>query len=563
MLLDQSADIERHVLDFYTELFASENECIDNGLIEESIDSMGTMEDNEMLTKLPTWYEVEDAVFGMNFDGAPGPDGFGGFFYQKYWDIVGKEVYNVVTQFFKDSWLPQNINSNNVVLIPKTTSADAINQFRPIALANYKFKIITKVLADRLGRIAPKIVSQNQRGFIKDRSISDCTCVASVAVNLLDKRCFGGNVALKIDIEKAFDTMDWGFLLEVLSSFGFDPVFCNWIKIILHSTKLSISVNGHSVGFFPCKRGVRQGDPFSPLLFCLVEDVLSRSISKLVDQGELLPITSPRVYKVPSHVLYVDDILIFCRGTKRNLECLMSLFKRYSEASGQHVSCEKSKVYSGGIPHNRLQNIIDIVGFGIGHLPFMYLGVPLFRGKPRKVFLQPIADKIKAKLATWKGLLLSIMGRVQLVKSVIHSMLIYSFHVYSWPVSLLNLIDKWKRNFIWSGNVNVRKIVTVSWFTMCSPIEEGGLGLKSIKGINKASMLKLCWQLVSSNKQWAVLLKARALVNNQPIQHHLTSSVWAGLKLYINTVLANCRWHVGDVCRIDFWKDRWLSAPIV
>lgn len=89
-------------------------------------------------------------------------------------------------------------------------------------------------------------------------------------------------------------------------------------------------------------------------------------------------------------MFYADGMLIFSRGTKRNLECLMSLFKRYNVASGQYVSCEKSRVYSG---------TTNILGFGNSHLPFMYLGVPLFRGKPRKVYLQPIADKIKAKLA--------------------------------------------------------------------------------------------------------------------------------------------------------------------
>lgn len=182
------------------------------------------------------------------------------------------------------------------------------------------------------------------------------------------------------------DTMDWSFLLKVLSSCGFDPVFCKWIEVILYSARLSINFNGHSVGVFSCNRGVRQGDPLSPLLFCLAEDVLTRAISKLVDQGRLLPMASSRGYKTPSHVLYANDILIFCRGTKRNLECLMSLFIRYSEAFGQYVSWDKYRFYSGAIPHSRLHNLSDILGFGIDHLPFMYLGVPLFRGKTRKVF---------------------------------------------------------------------------------------------------------------------------------------------------------------------------------
>lgn len=165
--------------------------------------------------------------------------------------------------------------------------------------------------------VAPKIVSDQQCGFIRDRHIKDCVCVTSKAINMLQNRSFGGNIAMKIDIKNAFDTMDWGFLLHVLEAFGFnDIVFCNWVQVILQSVRLSFSVNGHAVGHFTCKRGVRQGDPLSPLLFCLAEDALSRGISNLLQHGKLTSMSSPRGCQTPSHVFYVDDIMIFCRGTK-------------------------------------------------------------------------------------------------------------------------------------------------------------------------------------------------------------------------------------------------------
>lgn len=134
-------------------------------------------------------------------------------------------------------------------------NADRIEDYRPIALANFQFTIITKVLADRLAKIAPKIISEDQRGFIKDRRIYECICLASEAINLLEHKTFGGNVAMKFDIRKTFDTIDWRFLLKVLSTFGFDKKFCDWISTILHSAKLSFSVNGKPVGFISCKRG--------------------------------------------------------------------------------------------------------------------------------------------------------------------------------------------------------------------------------------------------------------------------------------------------------------------
>jgi len=122
----------------------------------------------------------------------------------------------------------------------------------------------------------------------------------------------------------------------------------------------------------------------------------------------------------------------------------------------------------------RLNHVVNLLGFNIGTLPFPYLGVPIFKGKPKAAYLKPLADKIKIKLASWKASLLSIAGRVELVKSIIHSMLTHSISIYSWPVSLLKDIEKWIRNFIWSGDISKRKIVTISWKKVCKPYDEWG-----------------------------------------------------------------------------------------
>jgi len=227
-----------------------------------------------------------------------------------------------------------NYNANTLILIPKTPNADTVSQYRPIALANFKYKIISKILAGRVASIMPSIISPQQKGFIQGRQIKDCICLASEAINQLDKKAYGGNLAFKVDIAKAFDTIEWPFLIKVLQAYDFNAIFCNWIKIILESATMSISINGSQNGYFKCKRGVRQGDPLSPLLFCIAEEVLSRSITRLVEQGKLNLISSSRHHYIPSHVLYADDVMIFCKGNISSVDALKELFLEYASCSG-------------------------------------------------------------------------------------------------------------------------------------------------------------------------------------------------------------------------------------
>lgn len=175
---------------------------------------------------MPSTTEIHDAVFSLNRDGSPGPDGLGAYFFQFYWDIVKKDMIQAVQEFFLTGRFLNNYNSNTIFLIPKNSNANTVGQFRPIALANFKFKVISKVLADRLAVLMQHIISKEQRGFIKGRNIKDCIFLDSEAINLLDKKAFGGNIAFKIDIAKAFDTLDWSFLLRVLKAFGFKSKFC-------------------------------------------------------------------------------------------------------------------------------------------------------------------------------------------------------------------------------------------------------------------------------------------------------------------------------------------------
>jgi len=224
--------------------------------VDETIASLVTDVDNQILLRFPLHDEIKEAVFALNVDGAPGPDGFGSHFYQTFWDVVGIDVVQFVQEFFLRGVVPPNINSNMIVLIPKTPGAQSMGDYQPIALVNFQFKIISKIVADRLACITLRIISVEQRGFVCDRNISECVIIASEVISSLDKRQYDGNIALKVYISKAFDTLDWNFMIMVLHNFAFSTTFINWILAILQSARLSILVNGKVVSFFSCSRGV-------------------------------------------------------------------------------------------------------------------------------------------------------------------------------------------------------------------------------------------------------------------------------------------------------------------
>jgi hypothetical protein len=188
----------------------------------------------------------------------------------------------------------------------------------------------------------------------------------------------------------------------------------------------------------------------------------------------------------------------------------------------------------------------------MGTLPLNYIGVPIFKGKPKSCLLQPIADRIKLKLSAWKASLLSIAGRVQLARSVILSMFTYSISIYSWPVSLLKDLEKCIKNFIWSGDIEKRKLVTTSWKKMCRPLSQGGLNLRYLISLNKASNLKLCWSLLNSDASWALLLRDIVFRKRRVIHHHVFSSLWSSIKDEYDVILDNSVWLLGNGRDINF-----------
>jgi hypothetical protein len=281
-------------------------------------------------------------------------------------------------------------------LIPKKVIALNIRDFRPISLIGSIYKILAKVLANRLALVLDSIISEAQNSFVGGRKILDSVLIANECLDSRLKSRIPGLIC-KLDIEKAYDHVNWDCLYFLMKRMGFGSKWIRWMQVCTSTVRFSVIVNGSPTGFFDSSRGLRQGDPLSPLLFLLIMEVLSRMLKNAVG-GDLLKGfqvgRSEESAVCVSHLLYADDTIMFCDADPEQLLYMRMVLTCFEAVTGLKVNMNKSEMVPIG-EVVRVEDLAVLLSCHVGSLPLQYLGMPLGASYKALGVWNPIIEKIE------------------------------------------------------------------------------------------------------------------------------------------------------------------------
>lgn len=435
--------------------------------------------------------EVWEAIVQSPAEKAPGPDGFIDTFFRACWLTIKDDIMAAFNRFY--SLAGGNLAALNtafVALLPKEGAA-RMSDFRPISLIHYFAKLVTKVLSIRLSKVIHTIVSPAQSAFMKKRCIQDSFLYVQSGIRALH-RSKTPSLLLKLDISKAFDSISWDYLLELLQQMGFSARWRDWVAWLLSTSSSQFLLNGSAGNRIRHRKGLRQGDPLSPLLFILAIDPLQR----LIDEAEMQQMIKPlprRELKLRVS-LYADDAVIFMNPDKAEMDVLVEIMHKFGEATGLKINRQKSTATPIRCEEVDIQQVLQSIGGSVATFPMKYLGLPLTLTRTRIVHLQFVLDRIRARLAGWKGKLMTIAGRRVLVRAVLSAVPTFALTVLRMPKKFFKEIDKVRRRFLWAQEEELSGgKCKVNWSKVCSPMDKGGLGIIDLERFGTALRQRWLW----------------------------------------------------------------------
>ncbi|KAK4381921.1 putative mitochondrial protein [Sesamum angolense] len=410
------------------------------------------------------------------------------------------------------------VNTTLLALIPKVNLPSYVSDYRPISCCNVLYKAITKVIVQRMQPVLHLLIDFSQNAFVPGRSIADNILLAQELLAGYNQRRLPPRCTLKVDIQKAYDSVEWDFLLEVLRLFNFPPRFVGWIEQCVSTASFSVSLNGAIYGFFKGRRGLRQGDPMSPYLFVLVMEIWNSLLRYRVQNAAHFQYHWKCKELGILNLCFADDVLLFCKAHTPSIQVLKDTLNEFAALSGLNVNPEKSQIILSRAVQQDRKQIIECLGFQEGFLPVRYLGVPLTSSRLTIADCRPLITKIDARLA----------GKM--------------------------------RKFLWQGP-NRRGNAKVAWDQICKPKEEGGLGIRSMTVSNRALMLKQLWRILQNDGTsiWVEWIQLHRLQNSTLWTFNGATGSWGWKKmLKLRPILQQgVLYKIGNGSTFKLWQDIW------
>jgi hypothetical protein len=476
-------------------------------------------------------------------------------------------------QFHGIGSLPKSLLSYFVTLSPKVNSPFGLGDFRPISLLGSLYKLIAKVLASRLATVMDSLVAPNQSAFIKGRNLVDGVLVVNEVVDLAKKQrreC----LIFKVDFEKAYDSVDWGFLEYMLRRMGFDEVWIGWIRACVFGGNLSVLVNGSPTREINIHRGLKQGDPLAPFLFLLVAEGFGGAMRRAELLGLFKGFNIRSGGPTISHIQYADDTLCIGEASVENLWSLKALLKGFEFASGLKVNFLKSSIIGINVENHFMETACIFLNCSRGVVPFKYLGLPVGTNPRRMATWAPMVEKVRSKLNSWGNKHISFGGRLVLINSVLNLIPIFYMSLMKMPVQVRKKVIQIQRDFLWGGVNGRKKLSWVKWKDVCKEKRKGGLGVRNLEKVNLSLLMKWRWRLLDSEDSalWKEVLVAKYgeyIVKNVNLSFqaspNFASSWWKAIRDLDGCVESN-NWLEEAIVRkifnsllTRFWKDVWIG----
>eukprot|EP00253_Pinus_taeda_P009325 PITA_09325 len=534
-----------------------------------TIPNLVSEEDNDSLMSPVTEEEITSIVWSMEPDKAPGPDGFTIHFYRICWEIIKIDLFKMIRGVLRKEKVGGGIKSTFLALIPKETNPRSFDRYRLISLCNSSYKIVAKLLANRIKPLLQKLISLAQGGFVKGRQILDNVIQIQEALHSSHTRKEQGMI-IKLDMSNAFDRVNHSFLLRVLAAFGFRQEFINLIKACIENIWIAPMVNGRPTEFFSATRGLRQGCPLSPFLYILMADSLSRKLTQEQQSGTIPGIRIVQGVSPMNHALFADDSLLLGGASMRIAKSFKTILQKYCSVTGALISERKSAVYGWNTDQQTIQRIASELGFK-GYAKWdkiKYLGLPLTMGSNHNNLWEEVISKFNKKIAAWGGVWLTTGGKLTLIRSVLSALPTFQATLLMAPRQIADQISCLMRNFLWNvGKGNSNRFHLVNWEMVKRPIAEGGLQIRDPKQANLALGCKLLWQLISepthpiSQVLNLKYLRNRSIISFNPVSSPKGTQAWRLCCKGIDFFRTHLYKIPGNGKKTLLWRDRIMGHP--